>query len=582
MPRIVRCEIHPAIGVARVGDGRGYFFGPEVPGAYPEPNSGFKDGQGRVKRQVARFRIYGFDSKGNVVREVTSDEAEITWTVHVANKKAAWYQFDRALDLKDEKASSRRNSSYRGDRSALEIDPGPKIVKGPSASAALEGGNFLGTPVPLGRIETDRGGRLLVLGGKGKSLSPVNAPITSLNNDGWCDDISDGPVTAEVRIGRRKLEVAPAWVVVAPPNYAPGITSPVTMWDVIHDVAVRKGWVAPPVKISFVTDVLPLFERICQLQWVNVGIDLIHGWGSDAHFMYPPTLKRLADNSSGSLTERRKVFKQFRPPGYRGKDGSLLPQMYGDGVAWPLTASHPRKWLNVTTFQYGVLKRWRDGDFVSDLGDDHERSHRVGSLDDLPPNERPTALTRAALEACLGGAFHPGCEMTWPVRHASMYSGAYRFKHRPLDEPEPDYGNKLSRRKALSAAGPLHGSGPGDLTRWMVVPWQVDTANCGCGYQPDIGPYLPTFWPARVPNHVLTRSAYDTAMNSELPIGQRFKYFNNRVDWLRDLPMMDGSMKRAEQFITEWSKVGIICSRESTSGDSDFPPVLHVEEDVSF
>ena len=44
----------------------------------------------------------------------------------------------------------------------------------------------------------------------------------------------------------------------------------------------------------------------------------------------------------------------------------------------------------------------------------------------------------------------------------------------------------------------------------MAVPWQTDTASCRSGYYlgygPRYDPYVPTFWPARVPNQVLTRS----------------------------------------------------------------------------
>jgi len=86
---IVSYAIYPGIGIARVGNSPDeYFIGPEAPGEVPQPEGGYKDSAGRIKRQAARFRIYGLNEAGDAVREVTADDAEITWRVHVANRKA--------------------------------------------------------------------------------------------------------------------------------------------------------------------------------------------------------------------------------------------------------------------------------------------------------------------------------------------------------------------------------------------------------------------------------------------------------------------------------------------------------------
>ncbi len=87
--KIVRAAIHPAIGIGRVGNSReSFFFGPETPGALPRAPGGFKDAHGAVARQAARFRVYGLDASGRPVRELTAQEAEITWRVNVANTAA--------------------------------------------------------------------------------------------------------------------------------------------------------------------------------------------------------------------------------------------------------------------------------------------------------------------------------------------------------------------------------------------------------------------------------------------------------------------------------------------------------------
>src|SRR3954469_19500007 len=130
---IVEARIHPGIGVARIGNSPEYFAGPETPYPPPPEAGGYRDAQGRLKRQAARFRVYGYDASGAVVAELTSANAEIAWTVHVANKKAAWYDFDAALDLTEAALlkSCRRNAEVQGkDRKQLEIDPGPRTVAG--------------------------------------------------------------------------------------------------------------------------------------------------------------------------------------------------------------------------------------------------------------------------------------------------------------------------------------------------------------------------------------------------------------------------------------------------------------------
>jgi len=113
---IVEARIHPAIGIARVGNSKEYFIGPEIPFPVASPLGGYRDDAGRLKRQAARFRIYGYDSKGRVLGELTSANAEIVWKVHVVNKKAAWYDFDFALDLPEaaEQRSARRNPQIQG------------------------------------------------------------------------------------------------------------------------------------------------------------------------------------------------------------------------------------------------------------------------------------------------------------------------------------------------------------------------------------------------------------------------------------------------------------------------------------
>ena len=73
-------KIFPSIGVARIGNcpddsTSGFYVGPEIPGSVIVPPNGYKDAQGRVRRQAARFRIYGWEN-GVFMGEITSSVAK--------------------------------------------------------------------------------------------------------------------------------------------------------------------------------------------------------------------------------------------------------------------------------------------------------------------------------------------------------------------------------------------------------------------------------------------------------------------------------------------------------------------------
>ena len=115
-------RVHPAIGIARVGDAVRsdanndfYFIGPEIPelAANIDPQSGaqgeFKTLDGKVKPQAARFRIFEYD-KGNdgkfrPIGEVKASDnsrtVKIVWTAHVANRKANFCAFHGQAGAED-------------------------------------------------------------------------------------------------------------------------------------------------------------------------------------------------------------------------------------------------------------------------------------------------------------------------------------------------------------------------------------------------------------------------------------------------------------------------------------------------
>lgn len=590
---IVRAAIHPGIGVARIGNSTqedGYYIGPEVTEPPLTWTGETRDSDGAIKRQAARFRIYGYNAAGEVVKEIGPDDAEIEWTAHLVNRKAQWYQFQAALDIPEAVAMSvpLRNAKVKGDnRNGLAIDPGPRTIQGKSTSGdayRFDTGTFQSTPVPLGEIRTDEDGRLLVLGGHGKSGSPEGRPVynpadpNSFNNaDGWFDDISDGPVTATVTIAGHGVPVEPAWVIVGPPNYAPDVIAWRTLYDLLVDAYVQCGWMAFPEQISFTKDVLPALSRLSNLQWVNKGFATMFGAGGPMNFENPEMIARLAhkpENSGDPDTWaelRQVVFNAFRPADNMVDDPRTWPWMYGDAFG-SFAADAPNNNLALSSVRSQILHRWVQGDFVNDWDPAFEPPH---TLEEVPLAEQPQMLDKAALHFCIADAFHPGAELTWPMRHTTMYSAPFRIRHRPPGVPEPNYGANLTQQIVLQPGGLLYAQGPGDLSKWMALPWQGDTAFCRSGYEVEYDPYLPTFWPARVPNQVLTDADYATVIDDSLPRNVRVAAFNNRANWVRALT--GPATAQMMQMVQDFWQMGIVEARPGVPNDPDFPAVIFVE-----
>ena len=574
---IVSYAIHPAIGIARVGNSKDeYFLAPQVPGEVPP--FPYKDNAGAIKRQAALFRIYGLNDQGQAVKEVTADDADIEWRVHVANRKAGWYQFNTAMDLgMYSKTSELRNHIFSGqDRQQLIIDPGPRTMSGRDQSGQVfDTGKFMTMNVYLGELRTDKQGRLLVLGGRGHSASATGSPATTFaNNDGWHDDVSDGPVRATVRIGGKAYEAEPAMVVVAPPNYGQGLYGVVTLYDVVIDLFIRElQWLRPPGHVSFWREIYPIFHRLVQCQWVNQGIYMLFGKNSPSDLMQPDLLARLSDPSDRSKKERQRLFNWFRDPDATKAEPVKLPPFYGDGFDdWSGLAIDG---LSVTHVQYSCLRQWAEGHFSNDPAEKHMSPCL---LTQLPVAEQPRAYDRAALEECLGGPFHPGIEMTWIMRRASLWQAPFRLKILPENESVKDnYGPLLNPDLCLGPDGPLQSSGPGTLTRWMGVPWQTDEASCLDGY--DVSTYLPlpNFWAVRVPNEVLSEEAYKRLMDQRLPYAQRLKHFDYRRFWLRDLNI--SNQERINKMVASWNQVGVVAARPGPkdSATTDLPEHIWVE-----
>lgn len=351
-------KIHPAIGIARIGNSpTDFFIGPEIPGDHTLPPGGYKDASCRVKRQAAQFRLYAYDQNGALVKELTSADADITWTVHLINKKAA---------------TPARNTGITGAaRMGLVIDPGARTLNGPTQKALFDTGVFKlpsksAVPVPLGEIRTDAHARLLVLGGFGTSKSPTGDMISNfLNNDNWFDDISDGPVTATVKLKSdgSTPSVVGAWVIAPPPKFAPPLDSVITLYDRLFDLAVKKGWLTAPATPSYTNDIYPILNRATLVQFVHQAAAGHHAFVHPV--IDPPT--------------RTAIFKRLKAV------GGDMPDLSND---------------QLTDTQQGLMAAWNAGSFNNDWSGPPVPGTTI----------TPDGLDKAALDNCVGAAFFPGIE----------------------------------------------------------------------------------------------------------------------------------------------------------------------------
>jgi hypothetical protein len=118
----------------------------------------------------------------------------------------------------------------------------------------------------------------------------------------------------------------------------------------------------------------------------------------------------------------------------------------------------------------------------------------------------------------------------------------------------------------------------------MAVPWQTDTASCRSGYYagygPKYDPYVPTFWPARVPNHVLTEDDYNVVVDTAQPREKRVRAFSRRAVWLRGLGK--NYMEAIDSMITNFGKLGVVEVRPGITDDPYFPEEILVESKPGF
>lgn len=580
-------KIHPSIGVARLGDSPTEFYlSPDEAGVLPiectpdgrpvlDPDgkeqrvTTFKDAQSRVKRQAARFRLYVYDDTAPQGRElklgdqvtfvnrhsgqtILGQVLDVQWTVYLANKKAIWYEFSETSGEHGYgKKHPLRNATVTDPavRQHLIIDPGPLTVglaTGQAQNAEFSRGKNPSAPQhfppplqpnsidTLGEVkvyEQDQSSRLIVLGGFGNSGSSkqgLGEPSIQAyaNNDGWFDDTSDGPVTAQIQYkplkidGRDPIQTGAtvinvedsAWCIVGYPRYAPEIVDIITMDDLVFDVSVRdfafrpeiygNGQPPPTDAASLQTwrntakwnnDYRPYFWRdiwpvLSRPQYYTFITDSGQMFGGDPHNATPGSNGNLdpeqlsvpPQNGEDPAVARRRAGQRafiygilrkpggendFKVPNPRNPAMKFIgmPYLCGDN---PLSNTAASKFLRLTDTQLFFMKQWAEGKFIN------ERDEKI--VVTVPSGE---ALDRGALATMLGGAFCPGAEACWIMRNPALYAKAYRLKVSAAYLPHYSYEDWVPG--SLSLTGDLAtGLEPGDVTKYSAIPWQADFNEC--------------------------------------------------------------------------------------------------------
>jgi hypothetical protein len=547
------------MGVARMGNSPDHFLASETPGVPVNWNDGtgtfrsFRDSEGRILRQGARFRVFEYeeDPSGNLSnpREISiaGEVTDIEWRVHLANRKASFFAFHGQFGARDnylerttilpgkiiaedpDRTNLRNAAVPQADRAEkLEIDPGEQsISRVTPATVELKNAKPHIPIDSLGTLLLDDKGRLVVLGGYGQSNSTEHPPRKIddyANNDTWFDDSSDGSVRARIRFSDGKfIDADPAWVFVGPPDFAPGIGNVVSLYDTLWDTAVRDVSLTQPTptipalvelkkqkdawtasggkslqgyKPSFTRDIYPLLKRAFGARDVHVS-GITHDHFHETMFKVDQ-LNALTGSLAKVGAELRAwiLTEWIRDPDGAEADWKRMPRGLGDdytALDEHPEAPTPQSFLSLTRVQYALLREWAASNFIDDWsGAEPQLSTK--------PDPTPDDLDRAATENCVGGPFFPGIEVSWLIRVKNLYAEPFRLH--VSREPEDANTTAPPRIGAIEFR-------PGFFSQQMALPWQADFYDCHKERQedPDGTEYYFMWWSAQRPDDVFPSGA---------------------------------------------------------------------------
>lgn len=595
--------VHPSVGVARLGNSKteiclspdsigGLPYDADSNGNLTGPISTFKDSIGLVKRQGQPFKIY--QDNGEELTLDSPNIASIDWTVHLANKKAAWYNYSELqgnLLYGPANSYANQNIAFRNPeipqpkRQSLIVDPGPRSLTGRQQAVGFTTEQApAGYPVQyppsavkygvavttLGDLLTDDAGRLVVLGGFGNAGG--NLPLTSYGGSStWHDDISDGPVYCTVTFtdGSPAVNLS-AWVVVGSPDFAPEIVNISNLSDTMFDVGVRYFDLVPAMYANgvwntayvanFQRDILPIINRISRYQWVaNV----------QPMMAFASNIFDFSDPSEANRQNRQAYFSYFRendaqPPVlpnlpqeqlFKTNASDRFPMMPLNSGSNSVSNVTIMKFLALNDTQLFLFQQWANGCFETNP-----------AYEPYPVNPADSA----SVGNCVGLPMCPGIEVTWNMQNPVLYASPYRIMQY---ENESCYEqNGLTPSRDECAGG---GCEPGDLTKRMACPWQADFFQCTIQYinftDPSVNkdgstPLPPTYytywWPPQSPWDVLVGEFTPEGQQATgVPAGQQMNYARG--------------INSFTQMVQYWYALGFI--RDQNAGSQGFPFMVETE-----
>ncbi|CAG8831502.1 873_t:CDS:10, partial [Gigaspora margarita] len=562
-------------------------------------NFSFKK-DGKVKPQAARFRIYGYDDKGNLVQEIKLSDAnedldiKITWNVELANKKAAHTRFSGILDYKE--SNPKRNADWPYSRSTLEA------IKKESLSSFEEqkvkekileayvyrhGDNDdnanSGQKLTLGKIILENSGSLIVIGGKGKSGSVKDGVLITqyANNDYWYDDTSDGSIDAIVQINNKPLPNrgipkeknmniydGKSWVLVAPPKFAPGIANLVPLYQVISetqhpvdpenpinpnvvfdlDNPVPKDQKDP--KVNYYRDIRPIFEAVCRTSWVNKMAFEGHGLYKQGDFLNPDLEEHLKNPGYEDKDLRENILSRVRISKYLASPAEFNGQAYDyfmpplSGNDGDTTPTKPNTYLTVSRGQYILLQKWANGDFeIGNQPKEYCYRFDANDKDGLYPQYSEDGENYKKFEdivPVVGDQIKclNKAALQWCVGGAFYPGIEMTFICYDINTFNEKYDFRINNKKL----------NPGDINAFMALPWQADFYECNTHW-----------WPAQRPDITIPEEQKDLVEKYGVSL-------RNFKDWTRgfrtDEPQRGMPKWGDMDMVEKWGRLGFIVEKK--------------------